>query len=110
MWNELGLVCVCRGSGPGEVLLQHKGGQVPEREPVEPGYRLRVLEGDWDRPADRGLEAEPGQEPAHGDEEDAGLLQREAPSWNQDRLDHARVPARLTRPRLPAPDELEPGS
>lgn len=53
-----------------EVLLRGARGQIPEREPVEPGDRMRVLEGDGQGPGGRGVQAQPSGRV----QEDAGLL------------------------------------
>lgn len=64
----------------GEILLQSKGGQEPQQEPIEPGGEVRVLEGLGEGQADHVAEVRPGG----GDEEGLGLLRREASHREQD--------------------------
>lgn len=70
----------------GAILFQSQGSQVPEREPVEPGGQIGVLEDDREG---QGHQIGHRRGPGRGDEEGVGFLPGEASGRQQDRLGHA---------------------
>uniref|UniRef100_A0A453FSU7 Uncharacterized protein n=1 Tax=Aegilops tauschii subsp. strangulata TaxID=200361 RepID=A0A453FSU7_AEGTS len=80
----------------GVVLLHAARPQVPQRLAPQPLRRHRLLEGHGRRQA-RGAQGERRPDGRH--QEGARLLLRQGAQGRQDRLDHARVPHRRSRPR-----------